>query len=97
VKVRYSQRAIIDLAGIADYLAERNPAGAISVESSIRKTVDLIGIFPRAGRVLEQRPAIRVMPVVRYPYLIFYTSRGTEVVILHIRHGARTPVDPAGL
>ena len=44
--------------------------------------------------MLEQRSDVRVMPVVRYPYLIFYTVSGDELRILHIRHGARVPIDP---
>jgi toxin ParE1/3/4 len=97
VKVRYSSRATSDIAHIAEYLVERSPSGARSVDRSIRKTVDLIAAFPGSGRTLEQRPAIRVMPVGRYPYLIFYTLRGDEIVILHIRHGARKLVDARDL
>jgi plasmid stabilization system protein ParE len=29
------------------------------------------------------------MPVRSSPYLIFYTVKGDEIVILHVRHGAR--------
>ena len=87
----------MDLAGIADYLVERSPRGAELVDRGIHKTVDLISVFPGSGRALEQRPAIRVLPVGRYPYLVFYTVRGDEVVILHIRHGARAPVDATQL
>jgi toxin ParE1/3/4 len=97
VNARYSSRAIRDLADIAEYLVKRSPSGAQSVERRIRKTVELIAAFPGSGRTLEQRPAIRVMPVGRYPYLVFYTLSGDEIVILHIRHGARKPVDASEL
>lgn len=97
MNLRYSPRAVGDLADIADYLVARSPAGALSVESSIRKTIDIIVAFPQAGRALEQRPHVRVMPLGRYPYLLFYTVRGDEVVILHIRHGGREPIDPRKL
>jgi plasmid stabilization system protein ParE len=40
---------------------------------------------------------VRVLPVGRYPYLVFYTLRDDEIVILHIRHGARAPIDPSEL
>lgn len=97
MKVRYSPRAVRDLAGIADYLVERSPRGAQSVDHGIRKTVDLIAAFPGGGRALEQRPTVRVMPVGRYPYLVFYTIVKEEIVILHVRHGARAPVSPDDL
>ena len=40
------------------------------------------------------RPDIRVLPVVRYPYLIFYTiiPASDEVRILRVRHGRRRPL-----
>lgn len=65
--VRFSPRAISDLIGIADYLVPRSPEGAKSVEAAIHRTLELIATFPRAGRVVKQRPNVRVMPVGRYP------------------------------
>jgi plasmid stabilization system protein ParE len=40
------------------------------------------------------QPGVRVLPVVRYPYLIFYllTPAMDEVRILRIRHGRRKPL-----
>jgi plasmid stabilization system protein ParE len=97
VRLRYSSRASRDLAEIGEYLTARSPRGALSVERRIRATIRLISEFPGAGRSLDQRPAVRVLPIGRYPYLIFYTLRGTEIVVLHIRHGAREPIDPERL
>ena len=94
MKVRYSPRTISDLAGIADYLIKHGPRGARSVDRSIQKAIDLIAAFPGSGRILEQRPTIRIMPVGRHPYLVFYTLREKEI---DIRHSARAPIDPAGL
>jgi hypothetical protein len=34
------------------------------------------------------------MPLGRYPYLLFYTLSGEELIVLHVRHGARQPIDP---
>lgn len=97
MRVIYSPRAIADLAGIADYLVARNPQGALAVERRIREVVSLLAEFPGIGRVVEQRPAVRVMPLGRYPYLVFYTVRDDELFVIHIRHGARKPIQPAEL
>jgi toxin ParE1/3/4 len=97
VKATYSPRAIADLHDIASYLTSRSPAGARAVERRIRKTVALLAEFPGAGRALEQRPAVRLVPLGRYPYLIFYTVSGDELIILHVRHGARKPIEPENL
>lgn len=32
---------------------------------------------------------MRMLSLVRYPYLIFYRTKGDEIEILHIRRGAR--------
>jgi plasmid stabilization system protein ParE len=97
VNVRYSRRATNDLDAIADYLTERSSKGAGSVERRIKQTIELISAFPRGGRSLEQRPEVRVLPVAHYPYLVFYTLAESEVLILHIRHASRAPVDPSVL
>ena len=97
MRVRFSPRAVDDLAAIADFLIERSPRGARAVERAIHATLTLVADFPGSGRALEQRPGVRVIPVTRYPYLIFYTVSDESVVVLHIRHGARRPVDPGDL
>jgi plasmid stabilization system protein ParE len=97
VRVIYSPRAISDLIEIANYLNARSPAGALAVEQRIRRTIALLAEFPGVGRPLEQRSQVRVMPLGRYPYLIFYTISGDELSILHVRHGARKPIEPESL
>jgi len=45
------------------------------------------------GHVTDENE-VRVLSVVRYPFLIFYTidAVADEVVILHVRHGAQEPL-----
>jgi toxin ParE1/3/4 len=92
MNVRYTPRASGDIAGIANYLVERSPLGARSVEARIRWTVQLLAAFPYSGRTLAQRADVRVMPVSRYPYLVFYKIGKSEIAVLHIRHTARAQV-----
>ena len=42
MKLRYSPRAVRDLAAIGDYLRERSPAGAQAVESATQDEVRLL-------------------------------------------------------
>lgn len=93
MKVVYSPRAVSDLAVIADYLTERGPQGAMAVERRIREVVERLAEFPGMGRELAQRPGVRVMPLGRYPYLIFYSARENELVVLHVRHASRRPLE----
>jgi toxin ParE1/3/4 len=92
MKVRYSPRALGDLAAISGYLIERSPAGARAVAQAIRTTISLLEQFPSSGRALRQRPNVRVMPTPRFPLLIFYTAGTDELLILHVRHASRAPL-----
>ncbi len=70
-----------DLVAIADYLKARSSAGAFAVSRRIEEVVDRLAEFPRIGRVLDQRPDILVMPLGRYPYLVFYTYSENELLL----------------
>ena len=94
MNVVYAPRALRDLESIAAYLVERNPAGAINVLGAIKSSVDTLSFFPQIGRLVDNAGHRRV-PVLRYPYLIFYRVAGGELLILHIRHTSRRPIDPA--
>ena len=48
--------AVSDLAAIGDYLSERNPAAATSVERRIRAVVDLVARFPASGPFFKSEP-----------------------------------------
>lgn len=96
MRVRYSKGAVADLIAIADYIRERNPRAAEEVEKRIRASISQLEMFPFFGRPTDDSD-IRMFPIVRYPYLVFYEVVGGDVVIHHIRHGRRRPVDPGGV
>lgn len=73
------------------------PAVIPSVQATcgaIKSSIDTLGFFPLIGRVVGDAGHRRV-PVLRYPYVIFYRASGDELLILHIRHTSRLPIDPA--
>ena len=90
MRVRYTPRARDDLAEILKYLDDRSPQGSRNVKRTIRKTVELIGQFPLGGRDAEEI-GTRVLPVGRYPYLIYWSVDGDSAWIVHIRDGRRAP------
>jgi plasmid stabilization system protein ParE len=94
MRLRFSPRAVGDIAAIGNYLTERNPIASRAVGEKIRATVELLRQFPAIGRTLEQRKDVRVMPITRYPYLVYYTFNPDDMLILHIRHTARAPIEP---
>ncbi|MBX9825014.1 MAG: type II toxin-antitoxin system RelE/ParE family toxin [Xanthobacteraceae bacterium] len=90
MKVRYSARARADLAAILDYIDEKSPRGAWNVKRALQRTIELIGEYPHVGRSCGEQQA-RVVPVGRYPYLVYWTVEEGEVWVVHIRHSARAP------
>jgi len=96
MKVRYSRRAVADLVGIADYIREHNPRAALAVEKQIRASIGRLEMFPFSGRPTDDL-SIRMFPITRYPYLVFYEVLEGEVFIHHIRHGRREPLDPGAV
>ena len=93
MNVTYAPRALRDLQSIASYLVERNPAGARNVLAAIKASIDSLSHFPQIGRLVDDAGHHR-LPVFRYPYLVFYRIAENEVLILHIRHTSRRPLDP---
>ena len=93
MKVIYTEEALKDLDEIADWLAVHYPAVAPAVEQRIRAVVARIGRWPESARRSAKRPGVRVVPLGRYPYKIFYRIRNNTVEILHIHHAARQSWD----
>lgn len=91
MKVRFSSPALDELDAIYRYIVEHNGAAAKRVKARIREAAEQLGEFPEMARRTD-RAGVRVRIVTPFPYLIFYTVRNDEVLILHIRHGARQPI-----
>ena len=90
MRVRYTPRAIGDLAAILRYLNEHSPQGLRNVRRAIDNTERLIGQYPQVGR-MSKETGTRVLPAGRYPYLIYWTIEADEAWIVHIRDGRRKP------
>ncbi len=89
MRIRYTSTALADLDEILRYIARDNAIAARAVSHRIEQIVREIGRFPGMAAVRADEPGVRVMPVGRYPYLVFYTVESDTVVILRIRHAAR--------
>ena len=90
MKLRFTPRATEDLAGIADYIRQHSPGGALRVRAAILQSLGNLASFPGIGR-RQTTPGVRKLVSRRYPYLVYYTvdEEADEVVILTIRHPAR--------
>jgi toxin ParE1/3/4 len=92
VKIRYTRKALAQLDQIYSFIEAHNPRAAKSVNIRIKRAIGRLAGFPYSCRETD-RPGIRVLPIVRYPYLVFYIvdEAAQEVQILRVRHSAQDP------
>ncbi len=82
------------MAEILDYieaLEAQSPQGAETVKRRLQAVIGLLADHPDAGRVTN-RGNLRRVVASPYPYVIFYRSDATGIVIHGVRHAARRPL-----
>ena len=89
MKVRFSKRALAELDFILADLAQKNPNAAQHFETRISAITQRIGQFPLGFQEVAERPGVRRVPLLRYPYLMFYKVLADEVIVVRIVHGSR--------
>jgi plasmid stabilization system protein ParE len=90
MKLRFTLRAIADLAELTDYIHAHNPAAAQRVRAAIYASLEILILFPHIGRK-QKTPGVRKLVTRRYRYLVYYTvDESTEqVIILNVKHPSR--------
>lgn len=90
MKLRFTARAVRDLADIAAYIYQYNPNAARRVRVEILESLQHLVDFPELGR-RQTLEGVRKLIVRKYPYLVYYRldRSSDEIVILTIRHQAR--------
>jgi toxin ParE1/3/4 len=77
MKVEYSRRSVADLRKIsADSRRAFGDRVAEALEARIRAVIDRISREPLSAPEIEQRPGLHVVPLIRYPFKIFYRLLG---------------------
>jgi len=67
VKLRYTPEALVELADILDYLAERSPQAAKRVQKRIQSITTMLAQHPYARQITNKPPARRISTS---PYLL---------------------------
>jgi toxin ParE1/3/4 len=88
MRVRYTETALADIDSIFSYIHGHDPAAAAKVVESIEAAAGRIGLYPLSARETDET-GVRMVPIVRFPYLIFYEIVEGELRILRVLHGAR--------
>jgi len=90
MKLRFTPRAVGNIASIADYIRERNPVASQRVRAAIYESLQDLILFPHVGR-LQQTEGVRKFVTRKYAYLVYYTvdDAAEEIIILSIKHPAQ--------
>ena len=91
MRVEYTYQALADLRKISADSRAFGAAVAAAIETRIQTIVGHIARHPEAAAAVAERPGMRVVPLTRYPYKIFYRVLEDRIRILHIRHTALKP------
>jgi toxin ParE1/3/4 len=89
MNVIYTDEALRDLDEILAYIATNYPTAYAPFEKRLQTTVTRIGAWPESAAMVTERSGVRVVPLIRYPYKVFYRVTPNGVEILHIHHAAR--------
>ncbi len=87
----WSERAILDMENIYDYIANDSPTYAQLNAKSIVISVERLQMFPESGRHLPEFPHLPHRDVIAGNYRVVYRyeSNSDEVKIITVVHGSR--------
>jgi toxin ParE1/3/4 len=90
MRLRFTRRAVDNIAELADYIRFRNPEAAQAVREAIYDSLKNLLLFPNVGR-LQTTEGVRKLVTRKYSYLIYYAvdQAAEEIVVLSVKHGAR--------
>jgi len=89
MEVIYTDEALGDLDEILEFIESNYPTISAAFEKRLRDVERRIGRWPKSAEEVEQRPGVRVAPLIRYPYKLFYRIANDAVEVLYIHHSAR--------
>jgi toxin ParE1/3/4 len=90
VKLRFTRRATENIASIAAYIRDHNPAAAVRVRAAIYASLQNLILFPRVGR-LQKTQGVRKFVTRPYAYIVYYVidEGADEIIILNVKHPAQ--------
>ena len=89
MRIRWTEQAVEDPAGIKSYIARDSAVLAQLVATRLYGAVDQLAAFPDSGRVVPERADPALRELVRPPYRIVYEHADDHLTVLTIFHAAR--------
>lgn len=92
MRIHITEKAVLDLQELEDYLLELSPSGLRNVVTDIKETIRGI-----PGNITQGRPTPRddvfEKLTAKYKYLIPYTIKDNTLYILRVYHPSRRPLN----
>jgi toxin ParE1/3/4 len=89
MKLSWAPDALEQLEEAVFYIAEDDPAAAMSVYERVHERADELLRFPWLGTE-GRRPGTRELAITKTPYVLVYRVVGDAIEILHCWHGAQS-------
>lgn len=89
MRVVYTDEALEDLDEILAYISLNYPTVYQAFQRRLESVIGRIADWPDSAAEVAERPGVRVVPLIRYPFKVFYRNTGQAVEILYIHHAAR--------
>lgn len=89
MRVVYTHQALADLDTILEFIGSNYPTAYAGFELRMAMIARRIGRWPDSAEQVAGRPGVRVVPMIRYPYKVFYRVTADAVEVLYIHHAAR--------
>lgn len=90
--LRWTERAVENLAGIADFISQHSTVYAEGVVVRITQQLEPLRTHPLMGKPAREAEDLGVRELVVDAYRIFYRVEDEAVVLLAIVHGRQQPV-----
>lgn len=87
MKVKWTSKALSDLARLHDFLAPVNPVVARRIVRTLSRAPDVLSGNPRRGERLDEYAPREVRRIITGDYELRYEIAGQIVIILRIWHG----------
>jgi toxin ParE1/3/4 len=85
--------AEVELQGATNWYRERDPRVGARFTAEVRRTLELIESFSQIGGRVSgvDDPAVRALPVARFPYQIVFVERAETIDVVAFAHHRRRP------
>jgi toxin ParE1/3/4 len=87
--VQWTPQALEDLEAIREYVARDSAHYAALLVERLFASVDHLGAFPQAGRIVPEFQRDELREVIVGAYRVVYRTRSGTVEVLTVFHGAR--------